>query len=93
MGDLVLTCFGTLSRNRALGVALGQGDTLAHYLETRRVVVEGVPTARIALRMAQRAGVELPIATKVAECLFEGKPPRLAIAELMERPLKPEQWT
>jgi glycerol-3-phosphate dehydrogenase (NAD(P)+) len=93
MGDLVLTCFGALSRNRALGVALGQGDTLAHYLESHRVVVEGVPTARIALRMARRAGVELPIATQVAECLFEGKSPRQAITELMERPPKPEQWT
>lgn len=93
MGDLVLTCFGILSRNRALGVALGQGDTLAHYLAAHRVVVEGVPTARIALRMAERAGVELPIATKVAECLFQGKPPRQAIAELMERSPKPEQWT
>jgi glycerol-3-phosphate dehydrogenase (NAD(P)+) len=92
MGDLVLTCCGMLSRNRALGVALGQGDTMDSYLSRHRVVVEGVPTARIALRMAERAGVELPIAAKVAECLFSGKPPRVAIAELMERVPKPEHW-
>ena len=90
MGDLVLTCCGMLSRNRALGVALGQGETMESYLSRHRVVVEGVPTARIALRMAERAGVEMPIAGKVAECLFNGKSPRVAIGELMERVPKPE---
>lgn len=90
MGDLVLTCCGVLSRNRALGVALGQGESMESYLSRHRVVVEGVPTARIALRMAERAGVELPLAGKVAECLFSGKSPRVAIAELMERVPKPE---
>jgi glycerol-3-phosphate dehydrogenase (NAD(P)+) len=93
MGDLVLTCFGTLSRNRALGVALGQGESLDRYLQRHPVVVEGVPTARVALRMAQRAGVEMPIATKVAECLFQGKAPGAAMTELMERTPKPEQGT
>lgn len=92
MGDLVLTCCGMLSRNRALGVALGQGETMESYLARHRVVVEGVPTAQVALRMAERAGVELPIAAKVAECLFGGKSPRVAIAELMERVPKPEHW-
>ncbi len=93
MGDLVLTCCGTLSRNRALGVALGQGQSLEGYLESHRVVVEGVPTAGVALRLAARAGVELPIAAEVAACLFQGKLPKQAIAELMERTPKPEQWT
>ena len=92
MGDLVLTCWGAQSRNRALGYALGRGDTLQRYLEHHRGVVEGVPTARVALRLAQRAGVEMPIAAKVAECLFEGKSPRQAMTELMERTPKPEQW-
>lgn len=90
MGDLVLTCCGALSRNRALGVALGRGETMESYLSSHPVVVEGVPTARIALRMAERAGVEMPIAGKVAECLFSGKSPRVAIGELMERVPKPE---
>jgi glycerol-3-phosphate dehydrogenase (NAD(P)+) len=92
MGDLVLTCCGAQSRNRALGVALGQGETMEAYLARHPVVVEGVPTARIALRMAERAGVEMPISGKVAECLFSGKSPRMAIAEFMERVPKPEQW-
>ena len=93
MGDLVLTCYGSLSRNRALGVALGQGESAEAYLANHRVVVEGVPTARVALRLAARAGVEMPIAEQVAACLFHGKTPRQAIAELMERTPKPEQWT
>lgn len=93
VGDLVLTTCGALSRNRALGVALAQGQGLADFLGSHRSVVEGVPTARVALRLAARAGVEMPIAAKVAECLFEGKLPRQAIMELMERTPKPEQWT
>jgi glycerol-3-phosphate dehydrogenase (NAD(P)+) len=93
VGDLVLTTCGSLSRNRSLGVALGRGQTLAEFQAGHRAVIEGVDTARAAVRMAERAGVEMPIATKVAECLFEAKPVRQAIAELMERTLKPEQWT
>ena len=93
VGDLVLTTCGTLSRNRALGVALAQGQTLAEFTAAHRAVVEGVYTARAALALAEQAGVEMPIAAKVAECLFEAKPPRQAIMELMERTPKPEQWT
>ena len=93
VGDLVLTTCGSLSRNRALGVALGRGQTLADYTARQRTVIEGVPTARVALRLAAKAGVELPIAEQVAECLFQSKSPRRAIAELMERTPKPEQWT
>ncbi len=93
VGDLVLTTCGALSRNRALGVALAKGETLAGYTSSHRAVVEGVYTARVALRLAEQARVEMPIARKVAECLFEAKPPRQAIMELMERIPKPEQWT
>ncbi len=93
VGDLVLTTCGNLSRNRSLGVALGRGQTLADYQAGHRAVIEGVDTARAAVRMAARAGVEMPITAKVAECLFEAKPVRQAIAELMERTLKPELWT
>ena len=93
MGDLILTTCGALSRNRALGVALARGETLAAYTASHRTVAEGVHTARAAVRLAERAGIELPIATKVSELLFEGKPPRQAITELMERTPKPEQWT
>ncbi len=93
MGDLVLTATGQLSRNRALGAAIGQGQRLSDYAATHRTVAEGVNTTRAALRLAERAGVELPITAKVAEVLFEDKDPRQGIAELMERALKSEEWT
>ena len=93
MGDLILTTCGALSRNRALGVALAQGESLAGYVGSHRTVAEGVNTARAAVALAERAGLELPIATKVNQLLFEGLPPGQAITELMERTLKPEQWT
>ena len=93
VGDLVLTTCGSLSRNRSLGVALGRGQSLAEYQAGHRAVIEGVDTARAAVQMAANAGVEMPITAKVAECLFEAKPVRQAIAELLERTLKPELWT
>ena len=93
MGDLILTTCGALSRNRALGVALAQGESLEAYTAAHRTVAEGVHTARAAVRLAERAGIELPISAKVSELLFQGKPPRQAITELMERTPKPEQWT
>ena len=92
MGDLVLTATGQLSRNRALGVAIGQGERLSDYAARHRTVAEVVNTTRAALRLAGRAGVELPITAMVAEVLFEGKSPRQGIGELMERALKSEQW-
>ena len=92
MGDLVLTATGQLSRNRSLGAELGRGRTLAEILSGRRTVAEGVTTAQAAVELGRRAGVELPIATEVARILFEGKPPRQAIQDLMERELKAEQW-
>jgi glycerol-3-phosphate dehydrogenase (NAD(P)+) len=93
MGDLVLTATGQLSRNRALGAAIGQGTRLTEYAAAHRTVAEGVNTTRAALRLAERAGVELPITAKVAEVLFEEKDPRQGIGELMERALKSEEWT
>lgn len=92
MGDLILTACGALSRNRSLGVALAAGTTVAQYQQDHRTVAEGVNTARAAVRLAERHGVELPIAAQVASILFDGKPVRQAMTELMERTLKPEQW-
>ena len=92
MGDLILTATGALSRNRALGVALGQGQTLAQALAGKSAVVEGVNTTRTAVALGERHGVELPIAREVANVLFENKAPRQAITDLMERELKAEQW-
>lgn len=92
MGDLILTATGALSRNRALGVALGQGLTLAQALAGKPAVVEGVNTARTAVALGERHGVELPIAREVSNVLFQNKAPRQAITDLMERELKAEQW-
>ena len=90
MGDLILTATGALSRNRTLGVALGQGKTLEQALAGKAAVVEGVNTTRTAVALGEREGVELPIAREVANILFANKPARQAIADLMERELKAE---
>jgi len=90
MGDLILTATGALSRNRMLGVALGEGKTLAQALAGKAAVVEGVNTARTAVALGERHGIELPIAREVANVLFQNKPPRQAISDLMERELKAE---
>ena len=92
MGDLVLTCTGHLSRNRSLGVALGQGRKLAEIMARRLSVAEGVRTAQAAVTLSERVGVELPIAREVAHVLFDEKAPRQAIADLMERSLKSETY-
>jgi glycerol-3-phosphate dehydrogenase (NAD(P)+) len=92
MGDLILTTTGDLSRNRALGVALAQGQSLADYRAAHRSVAEGANTSKAGVALGARAGVELPITQKVCEVLFSGKPARDGIAELMARELKSEQW-
>ena len=92
MGDLILTATGALSRNRSLGMAIGQGQTLEQALAGKQSVAEGVNTARAAVELGRRHNVELPIAEQVTEVLFRGKSPRQAIADLMERDLKAEQW-
>lgn len=93
MGDLVLTCTGALSRNRALGVAVGQGATLAEALAGKATVAEGANTTESACDLAARYDVEMPIATMVRRVLFDGYPARDAVGELMNRDLRPEQDT
>ena len=92
MGDLILTATGQLSRNRSLGVEIGKGRNYTDVLAERRSVAEGVHTARAAVELGRRKGVELPIAVEISQILFEGKSPRRAVADLMERELKAEQW-
>jgi glycerol-3-phosphate dehydrogenase (NAD(P)+) len=92
MGDLILTATGPLSRNHTLGIELGRGKSLEEALAGRPTVAEGVNTARAAVMLGERHGVELPIARQVSDVLFHGKAPRQAITELMERDLKAEQW-
>lgn len=92
MGDLILTTTGSLSRNRALGVALAQGQSLEEYRAAHRSVAEGAGTSRAAAALALRMNVEMPITANVCAILFDGKPPRESVSELMERDLKAEQW-
>jgi glycerol-3-phosphate dehydrogenase (NAD(P)+) len=91
VGDLVLTCTGSLSRNRTVGQALGQGRKLPEILESLGgKVAEGVRTTRAALGLARKYGIEMPITEQMALILDEGKDPREAIKELMLRPGKDE---
>ncbi|MEO8622426.1 MAG: NAD(P)H-dependent glycerol-3-phosphate dehydrogenase [bacterium] len=91
LGDLVLTCTGTLSRNRAVGVAVGQGATLEEALAGKETVAEGVATTRSALALAMREGVEMPIVEMVHRILFDGHSARQAVADIMARGLRSEQ--
>lgn len=91
MGDLVLTCFGALSRNRRVGFELGQGRRLEEIISEMREVAEGVKTAKAANDLAVKLGVEMPITAGVYQMLYEGKTPRELAVELMERPLKSER--
>lgn len=90
LGDLVLTCTGSLSRNRAVGVEVGKGRTLEEVLRDKETVAEGVVTAQSARELAAREGVEMPIVDTVNRVLFEGQPARSAIAALMSRELRAE---
>ncbi|HEY4740988.1 MAG TPA: NAD(P)H-dependent glycerol-3-phosphate dehydrogenase [Candidatus Acidoferrales bacterium] len=90
MGDLVLTCTGALSRNRSVGVELGRGRKLDEIIGSMRMVAEGVPTTAAAQMLARRMGIEMPITQQMHAVLYEGRSPREAIRELMERRLKGE---
>jgi glycerol-3-phosphate dehydrogenase (NAD(P)+) len=92
VGDLVLTCTGSLSRNRSVGMGLGRGRKLPEILaELDGKVAEGVRTTRAALGLARSLGVEMPITSQMELILDEGKDPREAIRDLMQRPGRPEE--
>lgn len=91
IGDLVLTCTGTLSRNRALGVEVGLGKTLEEARAGKETVAEGVVTCASTIELAAREGVEMPIAEMVYRILFDHHPAKLAAQELMARELRAEQ--
>ena len=88
LGDLVLTCTGALSRNRTVGRRLGLGQPLAEACAG--IHPEGVRTTLAACALAERQGIEMPIARQMRAVLYEGKPPREALDELMLRSLKRE---
>jgi len=91
MGDLVLTCTGDLSRNRRVGLALGQGRKLADILEELGEVAEGVRTTYAACQLAERIGVELPIAQGVKLLLDGVVDPRQGVQQLLTRQLRGER--
>lgn len=91
MGDLVLTCTGNLSRNRRVGLALGAGRTLDDILTELGEVAEGVVTASSATKLARKVGVELPITEQVHALLYEGKPAKQAISDLLNRERRAER--
>lgn len=90
LGDLVLTCTGSLSRNRFVGEELGKGRTLDEITADLNEVAEGINTARAVKKLADRVGLEMPITNEVNAVLYDGKPVRDAVAELMSRPLREE---
>jgi glycerol-3-phosphate dehydrogenase (NAD(P)+) len=91
IGDLVLTCTGSRSRNRTVGIELGQGRSLVNIMVgLNGQVAEGVRSTTAALGLAKRYGVEMPITEQMYAILYENKPPREAMNDLMSRPGREE---
>ena len=90
LGDLVLTCTGSLSRNRQVGIELGKGRVLGEILASMRMVAEGVGTTTALIALARETRVDLPITSAVFSMLYQGKAPLEAIRDIMNRPQKRE---
>jgi len=90
MGDLVLTCTGSLSRNRSVGYRLGKGEPISAILKDSRTVAEGVATVRAVDRLSRRLGVEMPLSAEVHRIVAEGADPTEALHRLMTREPKSE---
>ncbi|MEO1046760.1 MAG: NAD(P)H-dependent glycerol-3-phosphate dehydrogenase [Pseudomonadota bacterium] len=90
MGDLVLTCTSTSSRNFSLGKALGEGASASDLMADRRTVAEGAHTAPVLAALATDRGIAMPIVTAV-EAILDGAAPKEVVAQLLARPLKPER--
>jgi len=90
LGDLVLTCTGSLSRNRFVGHELGKGRSLDEIISGMKEVAEGVRTSRALKLLANRRAVEMPITEEVFSVLYEGKAVKDAAMQLMTRPLRGE---
>ena len=91
MGDLVATCSSPLSRNHTFGTNLGRGMTLEETVAVTKQTAEGVKSCESVRTLAQRHAVEMPISETVADIVHEGKPPHVALKELMGRSAKPER--
>ncbi len=90
LGDLTVTCFSKLSRNRGFGERLGRGEKLADVLAGMIAVAEGYPTARSAYFLAQRKRILTPVIDEVYRMLYEGKNLAKGVRDLMSRESKPE---
>jgi glycerol-3-phosphate dehydrogenase (NAD(P)+) len=90
LGDLVLTCTATLSRNYSFGLSLSKGKIMSEILSSTKSVVEGVYTAKAAYELARLKGVDMPIVEQIHEVLYSGKDPGRAVSDLMNRALKAE---
>jgi glycerol-3-phosphate dehydrogenase (NAD(P)+) len=90
LGDLVLTCTGDLSRNRTVGLRLGRGERLEDIVASMTEVAEGVRNTASVRELAQSVGVEMPITEQMYQLIYEGKPPRQVVIDLMTRGLKRE---
>jgi glycerol-3-phosphate dehydrogenase (NAD(P)+) len=90
LGDLLLTCTGSLSRNRAVGVELAHGKKLEEIVGSMQMIAEGIETTKATVDLARRHDVEMPIAEQMHAMLFQARPPNEAIRQLMERSLKGE---
>ena len=90
LGDLVLTCSSTSSRNFSLGKALGEGMTAAEALSGKATVAEGAATAPVLAELARRDGVDMPIVEAVCRLLAGEAPARVVVADLLARPLRAE---
>lgn len=90
IGDLMLTSFGTLSRNFQLGEKLAKGELLEEILNNTKMVAEGIETTKAIKLLADQMSIEMPITNQVYQILFKNKPPKKALNDLMKRKLKSE---
>ena len=90
LGDLILTCAGDLSRNRAVGLQIAHGKSLQGITASTRAVAEGVRNTRSVRVLAERLGVDMPIVEQMDQVLYAGKEPAQAVRDLMLRSLKAE---
>jgi len=91
LGDLVLTCTGDLSRNRTVGLKLGQGKKLSVILDEMAMVAEGVKTTQSGYDLARRLEVDMPILEQVYLILYKDKDCSAAVMDLLNREMKIEQ--
>jgi glycerol-3-phosphate dehydrogenase (NAD(P)+) len=90
LGDLVATCTSAKSRNFSVGLELASGKSMDEIVDGMKMVAEGIKSSRPVVELADRHGLEMPIAEQVVAVLYEGKPPAATIPSLMSRSAKPE---